>query len=340
MKKSLLALAVLGAFAGAASAQTSVTIYGIADAGIVLESGGPAGSVSKLTGGVASGSRLGFRGVEDLGGGLSAFFVFEHGINLDTGNSPQGVTAAAPQGIAFGRSTYVGLRGNFGSFQLGRQYSPGFIILSAIADPFGTGTAGQASNIMSQSGLRTNNTIKYELPKLNGFNGSLAYGFGEVPGDTSAARSVAGSFGYANGPVNVAIGFHNQNIPGTDNSKTTILAGTYDFRVVKAHLAYDKNTGLTGTGSTDNTDFLLGATIPFGQHTVLTSFIHKNDKTALDRDANQWAVGYLYALSKRTDLYTVYARVNNKNGATYNIGNASAAGSGDKAFNLGLRHTF
>jgi predicted porin len=73
---------------------------------------------------------------------------------------------------------------------------------------------------------------------------------------------------------------------------------------------------------------------------VLASFIHKNDKTARDQDANQWALGYRYALSKRTDLYTAYARIKNKNGASYTVGNAIEAGSGDKALNLGIRHTF
>jgi predicted porin len=119
-KKTLIALAILGAFTGVASAQTSVTVYGVADAGLVFEGGGAAGSVTKLSTGVQSGTRLGFKGVEDLGGGLSAKFLLETGIKIDTGGFNQG-------GTAFGRQDYVGLEGGFGSVTLGRQYTPVFI---------------------------------------------------------------------------------------------------------------------------------------------------------------------------------------------------------------------
>lgn len=126
MKKSLLALAVLGAFAGAASAQTNVTIYGVVDAGITHENGA-AGSVTKLATGVQSGNRLGFKGTEDLGGGLKANFQIENGFNLDTGTQRQGAL--------FGRQAYVGLSGNFGAINLGRQYNPVFNALDSI-DPW------------------------------------------------------------------------------------------------------------------------------------------------------------------------------------------------------------
>ena len=144
MKKSLLALAVLGAFAGAASAQSSITIYGIADAGIVAESGNPAGSVTKLTSGVSAGSRLGFRGTEDLGGGLAAIFALETGILLDTGGNAQGQVFANQNGLVFGRQDYVGLTGGFGAVTAGRQYNPYFITVNTV-DPFGTGYADRKS---------------------------------------------------------------------------------------------------------------------------------------------------------------------------------------------------
>jgi predicted porin len=362
MKKSVLVLAVLGAFADAASAQSSVTIYGVVDAGLVAERGAAAGSVTKLTSGVASGSRLGFKGTEDLGGGLSASFVLENGFQLDTG--------AQGQGVLFGRQAFVGLGSStFGTTTLGRQYTPHYLVVN-FADPFGTGLAGDAVNIIPNTGdqaSRMNNTIKYATPNLSGFTGELAYGFGEVAGDTSAGRQIGASVGYAGGPFAVRLGYHNRNNAtvanqSSNNAKNTILAATYNLDVAKVHLAYgvDKGTNSSvvrganppvtpanpfGTPilprhSTDSTDVLVGVTVPIGPHTLLGSYIRKNDKTAFNQDADQWALGYRYALSKRTDLYTAYARIKNKNGAGYTVGSAIEAGSGDKAFNLGVRHTF
>lgn len=329
MKKSLLALAVIGSFAGTASAQTNVSIYGVVDAGIVLEKGGAAGSVSKLTSGVASASRIGFRGTEDLGGGLSANFVLENGFNEDTG--------ALTGGLLFGRQAYVGLKGGFGATNFGRQYTPHYLV-SAAADPFGNGMAGRFTNLMANSGTRMDNTVKYTSPSMGGFTGELAYGFGEVAGNNSGSRAIGASLNYGAGPLKVGLGYHKlNNAAATDSAKNTVIGGTYDFGVAKAHLAYGKNKG---TGTVDNNDLLVGATVPFGPHKLLASFIRKDDDSALNRDANQWALGYSYALSKRTDFYTAYARINNKRGATFTVGNNTEAGSGNKAFNLGVRHTF
>ena len=330
MKKSLLALAVIGSFAGAASAQTNVSIYGIVDAGIVVEKGAAAGNVTKLTSGVASGSRIGFRGTEDLGGGLSANFVLENGFNVDDGALGQG-------GLLFGRQAFVGLKGGFGAVNFGRQYTPHYSTTLAI-DPFSNGMAGRFSNLIPNTGTRMDNTAKYTSPVVAGFTGELAYGFGEVAGDTSGRRVIGASVNYGAGPLKVGLAYHKaNNAAATDSAKNTILGGTYDFGIAKAHLAYGKNEG---TGTVDNTDVLVGATVPFGPHKLLASYIRKDDDSTLNRDANQWALGYTYALSKRTDLYAAYARINNKRGATFTVGNGTENGSGDKAFNLGVRHTF
>ncbi len=329
MKKSLLALAVIGSFAGAASAQTNVSIYGIVDAGIVLERGGAAGNVSKLTSGVASASRIGFRGTEDLGGGLSANFVLENGFNEDTG--------ALTGGLIFGRQAFVGLKGGFGAANFGRQYTPHYLV-SAAADPFGNGTAGRFSNLMANSGTRMDNTVKYTSPTLYGFTADLAYGFGEVAGDSDRSRAVGASLQYAAGPLRVGLGYHKlNNATATDDAENLVLGGSYDFGVAKAFLAYGQNEG---TGTVDNNDLLVGVSVPFGAHKVMASYIRKDDDSALNRDANQIALGYTYSLSKRTDFYVAYARIDNKRGATFTVGNNTEAGSGDKAFNFGVRHTF
>lgn len=349
MKKSVLALAVLGAFTGAASAQSAVTVYGVVDVGLVAEKGNPAGSVTKLTSGVASGSRLGFKGTEDLGGGLAASFVLESGFQADTGALGQ----AQPNGAAtlFGRQAFVGLgSSDAGTVTLGRQYTPHYLVLN-FADPFGTGLAGDATNLVQSTGdaaSRMNNAIKYATPNLAGFTAELAYGLGERNGDNSAGRQYGASLGYTVGPFAARLGYHNRNnltatpTPTDTNARNTLVAATYNLDVAKLHLAYgiDKGPNSSLKASTDSTDALAGVTVPIGPHTLLASFIRKNDKTSLNQDADQWGVGYRYALSKRTDLYSAYARIKNKNGAGYTVGSAIEAGSGDKAFNLGVRHTF
>lgn len=357
MKKTILALAILGGFAGAASAQSNVTVYGVVDVGVVSEHGAAAGSVTKLTSGVASGSRLGFKGTEDLGGGLSAVFLLENGFQADTGALGQG-------GLLFGRQAYVGLASqNAGTVTFGRQYTPEYLTMLA-ADPFSTGLAGDAANIMPNSGnaaSRMDNAIKYVTPNFNGFTGELAYGFGEVAGDTTASRQIGAAVAYANGPLLVRFGYHNRNVATvanapSDDAKNTLLAATYDFGVAKAHFAYGVNRGTNSSplrnatnpfgsavapaASTDSADLLLGATIPFGTDKVLVSYVRKDDKTAANQDAHQWALGYMHSLSKRTDLYAAYAKISNSNGAGYTVGSAIEAGSGDSAFQFGIRHSF
>ncbi|PUA16454.1 porin [Glaciimonas sp. PCH181] len=343
----------MGAFSEVAYAQTSVNIYGIVDSGIVHESGGAAGSVNKLTSGIESGSRLGFRGTEDLGSGLSAIFVLETGFQADTGALGQG-------GLLFGRQAYVGLNGSFGAMTMGRQYTPNYITMTTVGDPFAAGLAGVFSNVMATSGARMNNAVKYVSPKFNGFNGELVYGFGEVAGTTAASRAIGGAIAYASGLLNVRLAYHNRNndtdtVKGLAAARNTVLAANYDFGMIKAFAAYGINQGPNSSplsnvnaygsavapkSSTDSRDFLLGATIPIGVGKVIVSYIHKDDKTRFNQDATQLALGYTYSLSKRTDLYTSYARINNKNGAGYTVGSAIETGSGNSAVNLGVRHTF
>ncbi|MFJ9452536.1 porin [Herbaspirillum sp. NPDC101397] len=349
------AFAAVGIQAAPVQAQSSVTIYGLIDTGIVVESGGAAGHVTKLTSGISGGSRIGFKGTEDLGGGMSALFLLETGFQNDTGALGQG-------GLLFGRQSYVGLGGNFGTVTAGRQYTPQYLVLSAV-DPFGTGYAGDAANLMPNTGngaSRMDNTIKYASPNFGGVTGELAYGFGETAGSTKAASQLGAAIGYANGPLNVRLGFHGRNndtvTTQTGSGRSTLLGATYNFGPVKLHAAYGINKGLNSSplrntvnpygttpivASTDSADILVGVTVPFGvQHTFLASYIRKNDKTALNQDADQFALGYRYALSKRTDLYAMYAHIKNKNGAPYTVGSSIEAGSGNSAWNMGIRHTF
>jgi GBP family porin len=335
-----------------ALAQTSVTVYGIVDAGLVSEHGGVGGSVNKLTSGVGSISRLGFKGTEDLGGGMSALFVLETGLKLDTGE--QDVA-----GSIFNRQAFVGLKNAFGTFTLGRQYTPYYTTLVNVADPFGGGYAGTAKNLFPTVGnnTRTSNTLMLASPVIAGFSGEVSYALGEQAGSNKNQRQFGAAIGYANGPAAIRLAYLNKNndaaaVPAAgatpavaavnrDLGTNTLLAGNYDFGVAKAYLAYGTPFGPPRpTASTDSTDLLAGVSVPFGSTTLLASYTRKNDRTAFNQDATQWAIGGLYALTKRTSLYASYARIDNKNGAGYTVGNNAEAGSGDRAINAGVRHTF
>ena len=353
MKKSLLALAVLGAFTGIASAQTSVTIYGVADVGITREDNGVS-TTNRLDSGNQSGSRLGFRGNEDLGGGLSAQFVLEQGFNIDTGS-----VGNASRG-AFNRQAFVGLTGNFGQLRLGRQKTVMYDTLDAI-DPFhianaggidrlfakntGAALGGAAGTITTTSttvgggASRSDNTIAYFTPNVSGFTGQVTYAFGEVPGSNKSNRQYGLSLNYAAGPLYLTADYLNVNntqtlTVGDDRAKTTLLGGTYDFGVVKAHAGYAIEKGF---GITNNRDYMVGATVPFGASAVQLDYIKKSDKSsANNQGAKQYGLGYTYALSKRTNFYSSYTHTQQDAGANY----VGVIGQTDKVLNAGVRHTF
>jgi len=320
----------MAGLAGTVSAQSNVAIYGITDAGLVVEGGGPAGTLTKMTSGVESASRLGFRGKEDLGGGLSANFALEMGALIDNGNLQSGIGA-------FGRLSTVGLNGSLGAVNFGRQYTPYFKAVQA-GDPFVTGLAGRATNLMSNSGTRYDNSILYTTPNLGGFSANLAYSLGEVAGNSAASRAYGFSASYEYGRIVARVAHHNaNNATDTANTKNSLVGADYNFGMAKAGLAYAVNKG---PGTLDSSDVMIAVTVPFGANRLVASYIRKNDKLVANKDADQVGIGYIYALSKRTDIYTAYAHINNKNGAVYKVGNNTEAGSGDRAFNLGLRHTF
>lgn len=352
MKKTLLAVAVLVTFSSLAAAQSSVTVYGVIDLGLVSVSGAKAsthvptpaipaygsGDELKLQSGAQSGSRLGFRATDDLGGGLSALFNLEAGILADTGASDQG-------GLLFGRQAWVGLKSNsLGTLTLGRQNPSHYLAWKSI-DPMDDGYAAAAGNLLPTNGKRVNNSIKYATPVMSGVSADLFYGLGEVAGDTTASRTLGTALAYQNGPLMVKLAYHSlDNATATDKSTNTLVGGTYNFGIAKAHLAYNSNKG---TGTVDSRDTLVGLTVPMGASNVMLSYISKDDKAVANRDATQLGLAYTYALSKRTNLYAAYAKIDNENGATYRtydstapISGQTGAVGGTKEISVGLRHTF
>lgn len=361
MKKTLITLAVLAAATGVAQAQSSVVIYGTVDAGFVSERGGVNGTVNKVDSGIGSASRLGFKGTEDLGNGLSALFLLESGFSVDNGQ--QDVA-----GTLFNRQAYVGLSSKTtGTLTLGRQYTPWYNTLSKVADPFAVGYAGSAKNLFPAN-TRTSNTVMYASPSYNGFDGDIAYSTGSEDALSSKiGRKIGASVGYANGPLNARLAYNNTandvrngNVVAEQGSGSNWLAAAnYDFAVAKAYVAYGVNKGnnsavrnnanrnaysltqLSAAASNDSNNILIGATVPMGPAgTFMASYIRTNDKAATNADASQFALGYSYALSKRTSAYASYAKIENKNNAGYTVGNNSNAGTGDQAVNVGVRHSF
>ena len=231
MKKSLLALAVLGAFAGAAQAQSSVTIYGIVDTGVTYTSkaqtpagGTNTGSKFAMNSGVIQGSRIGFKGVEDLGGGLSAVFNLETGFNNDNG-ALNGQDSTTSNNL-FRRKSVVGLAGGFGSVLVGRQtdWADTISAYTAVAD-FGGVIQNSGSNLNRLQGVRTNNSISYTTTNLGGFTGNLMYGFGETAGKTSAGQSFGLGGKYDNGPLGLGINYY-QSKQGPTPSDTSLISGS------------------------------------------------------------------------------------------------------------------
>ena len=361
MKKLTLAALIIGGFAAQAQAQSNVTIYGLVDAGIVSERGGAAGSVTKVTSGIGGQSRIGFKGTEDLGNGLSAIFTLETGFKADDGSLDSTNTI-------FNRQAFVGLKSkDAGQLTIGRQYTPLYLAQSQVADPFGAGYAGSIKNLFPSAGANTrvSNALVYSTPVMEGFSGDVLYALGEQAGSSTAGRQFGFGLNYAQGPLNARLVYNNKNndtvASGTtpakvqDTGRNTMFAINYDFQVIKAFFAYSADKGVNSAQipvanafgytvapkpSLDSNDLLIGATIPAGNGSVMASYIRKNDKTANNQDADQWALGYLYSLSKRTGAYIAYAKIKNKNGAGYTVGNNNEPGSGDKAFNLGIRHAF
>jgi len=342
MKKSLLALAALStiAAAGSAFAQTNVTIYGVVDAGLVKDiHGGTADAApsatnanNRLDSGLQNGSRLGFRGIEALGGGLSAIFTLESGFTIDNGQSAQG-------GALFGRQAWVGLQGNFGTVKLGRQLTVQYNN-SGTFDPFGDTLAGDSARLFNYAGSRSNNTVSYSI-NTNGFRGEVDYGFGEVAGDSKAGRYAAASLGYANGPIDV-IALHSRqtNINNTDTLKTSLVGANYNFGIVKPFLAYAVNKGnnLTTGPRIDTRDMLVGLTAPVGPAgTIMASYIRKKDKQFDNSDTDQAAIGYSYNLSSRTALYTAFSRTTNDGAVARNV---DTLGATEKLYQVGVRHKF
>lgn len=332
MKKTLIALAVLGSIAGFAQAQSNVTIYGVLDAGFTKKSGDTADTATKI--GRGDNNRIGFKGVEDLGGGLSATFQIENRFEPDTGTVENGTRP-----LFQGRTT-VGLAGAFGSVKLGRELSSVQAVNPAF-DPFGTTTVGAFapffmgnynSDALSTANAqnRFSNGVFYNSPVMSGFALGVSAATKEGPAVGAPAGtelpknaySLAGT--YKNGPIGAMLGYERNGI----SDKFWQLAGSYKVGPANLMASYSR-------AKVDLTDFetkswMLGADIVAGPGNVKIGY--GQQKPDSDLKSKKFAIGYQYSLSKRTYLYVDAAnlRTDVPVGGDINV----------RLYDLGLHHSF
>ena len=364
MKKSLIALAVLAA-SGAAMAQSSVTLFGIVDTNVSYLDGvsNAAGTNTDSKYGIGTSgnatSRLGFRGVEDLGGGLKAGFHLEGEIFGDDGNA---------SGFNFKRRSTVSLAGGFGEVRLGRDQVPSYTKFISY-DVFGQVGIGQfmgwsnwngnnqttANNNNDANGIRSSNMISYYTPNFSGFTAGLGYGFDEKADTTNSkkGRYVGGYVAYDNGPLSVALSYDESSAlvltspaaTGADRNRLT-LGGSYDLNVVKLNAILQQTKDDVPGGSERKVNaYMLGASAPVGAGEVKLQYA-LYDQKAIDSKAHQISLGYVHNLSKRTAVYGTVAYMDNKDASKLNLsakglGTIDArAGDSQTGVQVGIRHSF
>lgn len=378
MKKRKLYLSVLGlACAAGAHAQSSVTLWGVVDLNLQRTTADGVGSVTALNNGGLSTSQLGFRGTEDLGGGLRAGFWLEGSLNPDNGtgrptntNNQASGAGTAGGGLTFDRRSYVSLAGGWGELRLGHDFVPTHYN-SIYFDPFNANGVARAGNLTFAgagagsaplpTAITASNSVSYWLPPdLGGVYGVAMVALGENASGAADSRDgglTSVRLGYAKGAFDVAGAFSRTRYATTatvGNYTHANLGGSWNAGFAKFFALYnDVKTGLAA-GTVRKRTIEIGAHIPVGTNgRVRLSYARLDDRSDTGlrnadgtqrsaNDARQLGVGYVHDLSKRTALYGSYARLSNSGQATYAVsgGLAPSAGRNAKGMELGLRHLF
>ena len=371
MKKTLIALAALGAMASVAHAQSTVTLYGLLDANVqsyktnVFVGTGASATVQSLTqtkidGAGLNGSRWGMRIKEDLGGGMAIVGNLESGLNIDTGSSGQG-------GLLFGRRANVGVSSGFGTLVVGRNSSSyddvsgdHALMGQSIFDPSNTnnGPSVSAAGILSLIGrnsswvgynTRFNNSVKYDTPNFSGFSGSVMYALGEDKTATNnASKTVSANLKYTNGPLLVSGGYQSeaaQNSVGTLGGKpaleNTLVSVAYDFGVAKVAAGYNRaklKDIAVGTSLNAQKEMNVSVSVPLGATTLSAGYAQsKGDDLG---KSSGFGVQGLYSLSKRTTLYAGVQSTKNFDKLLAALAVPGSNTDRTQTYGLGLRHTF
>jgi predicted porin len=344
MQKKLIALAVAGLASTAAFAQTNVTIYGIADAsvsGTTYLGNTGAQTAFKVNSGLLSTSRLGFKGVEDLGNGLKALFTLEYGLAIDT-SSPIGTSSLTS---AVARQQFVGLTGGFGTAVAGHLQTTGLdfsVAATALGGSTGLGAAYNAGGgTLITSASRASNAVAYISPTFGGV--TVAYNHARAPLATEYAVSTTNtdntanllSVSYANGPITAGAIYTKYVASQTnlvnDSVKEWGLRAGYDFGVVKLQALYQqqKDEAAAVVGGKDK-KWAVSAAVPVGAKVgVIAEYASlTKSSTVAEDNVRVGTVAATYALSKRTTAYAglVAKRVQNS--------------TDSNTYAMGLRHSF
>lgn len=365
MKLKWIALAAL--LATQAHAQSNVSIYGVMDLGYYNVSGDTSRS-SGLGAGRNMTSRVGFKGTEDLGGGLQANFVLEGDIAADSGAgvstpfvgwaSTDNKTASANGGFQFNRQSTVGLSGSWGSVTAGRNYTPTFLLDFAY-DPFAENGVGASlltltSVFFNPAGsvahLRASNLITYTTPaNSTGFNAMLAVAPSETASTVAKEGGVTNAkIGYAKGPLMADVAWGKTKLAATDDITTTSFGTAYDLGTIKPMFEYSRDTVGAAGANAKKQGYLVGATAPVGQGQARISYskAERSSDTTTTGNVKQLAIGYVYNLSKRTALYGTYSHVSNSNysntaTAGYAFtGSATSINGNATGYDFGIRTIF
>ncbi len=332
MKKTLIALAVLAA-SGAAMAQSNVTLYGIVDAGIGSFKNGAPGTSSEteMRSGGLSTSRIGFKGTEDLGGGLKAVFKLEAAIDVQAG---------ATRTPYFGRGAYVGLAGGFGEVNIGKNWT-------ALDDIYGAGNSGfdgsrlAISNVVWESANYADipdSTIKYVSPSFGGFSGALSYSLdqGVSPNVRPSTDVTSFQLSYAAGPIAAAVGYQQESVAVGADRKTTMVNGSFDFGVARLIGAVGNVSGVGTVSGAKANDYHIGVDVPLGSALTLSGgYASSKQKTGgvTTSKTDGFGIAAKYSLSKRTTTYAGYRDADTENGA-------GVTTSERKEFIVGVNHAF
>ncbi|CAB3712061.1 porin [Trinickia soli] len=372
MKKSLLALAVTGAFAAPAFAQNSVTLYGIVDIGINYINNAGGHAAWKMQDGFLQGSRWGLKGSEDLGGGTKAIFQLENGFHPTNGGLGQGSRE-------FGRQAYVGLTNDqFGTLTLGRQYDP--VVDNAQPTTFN----GQWGALFSHPGdidntdnaFRVNNAVKYVSPRFGGVQGELFYAFGGVAGAFGAQSTIGAGLNYSGGPLYIGAGYFYARNPGAATNSTigndsnlgsggiwSFVGTPRNMQSISGGATYEFGPAKFGVNVSDvrfNDALVVGDTTRFDSYEAWGNYsltpattlgagytytTGKVDAANVKPKYGQFNLVADYRLSKRTDVYAQGAWNHSmKAGVTADIyaallGGASTT-SNQVVARVGIRHKF
>ena len=356
MQKKLIVLAVAGILAAPLAAQAGVEVYGQARMSLDFNSNNdPVAANEDSAISVSSNrSRIGFRGDEDLGGGLKAMWQFEQGVAFDTSTWNGG-----------GRDTYIGLGGSFGAVVAGNLSTPYRVATSGL-DPFRNTRGDNNAIIGSLNGNtgwndenRASNAIAYMSPDINGFNASVAYipasaeDGDDLPMSTvnseEDAFSLSGS--YTNGPIFVTAGYESWNSLGAGKNTATAddvsawkIGGSYTLmdNTTLGAIWESLDAGSVGTTKSDRDAWTLNAKHKMGDITLMAAYAMADETGGVaDTGANQFSLGAAYALSKTTEAYALYSTVGNDSKGKYSLDGVSGiTGQDVSSLSVGINHTF